>query len=644
MELVLAAAALYLVSALLVFLFRKTCSDINLLGAFSAVTASLAGLAGSVYLLFRNFFRETPFLHLSAPAGFFSDYLSSFFLLTLFTVLFAVSLYSLDYLRNSPPKRPLWLLWFNYHILAAAMTVVLISSNAAVFMLAWETMAVSSFLLVMTDNEKKEVRKAGLIYLAANGIGALFLIMAFSLLTGPSSWTFSSAQENRASLIFFFSLVGFGLKAGLVPLHVWLPEAHPAAPGNVSAIMSGVMIKLGIYGLIRTLFYITPWQDWWGWTILGLGAVSGLLGVLFALAQHEIKKLLAYHSVENIGIILLGLGLAVILWNHGLRGLSTLAFFGSLLHVFNHAVFKSLLFMGAGSVIRSTHSGELEALGGLYRKMPMTALLFASGAAAISGLPPFNGFISEFLIYYSAFSALGTALYPAAIAAILPLSAIGALALACFAKAFGVIFLGEPRSEKTAKAGESGKYALFGMALLAAICLFIGLFSPAVFKYGLLPASNAFAHDPACAAAYGALIYISAALLFLLGSVALAFVLRRGLLSGKKTRLGPTWDCGYAAPSSSMQYTASSFAQPLTDFFRPLLGISYRGSPVAGLFPDKADFHSENKAVFFELFYRPAGSRIRKFSARYSFIQSGRLQFYVLYIVAALVFLIIWKI
>ncbi len=342
-------------------------------------------------------------------------------------------------------------------------------------------MSLASFFLVMFDHEKDEVMRAGWTYLAATHLGTAFLLVMFLVLGAGGSLDFSAltASGLPAALVFAAALIGFGTKAGFVPLHVWLPEAHPAAPSHVSALMSGVMIKTGIYGLLRVMTFLGAPAAWWGWSLVVIGAVSGVAGVLFALAQHDLKRLLAYHSVENIGIIALGLGIGILGTVSANPVVAAMGFCGALLHVVNHGIFKSLLFLGAGSVLHATGTRAIDRLGGLIKSMPVTGAAFLVGAAAICALPPLNGFVSEFLVYSAAFNsvAAGTQVWGGMVV-IGGLALIGGLAAACFTKAFGVVFLGEPRSRDAVGVHEAPLSMCWPMATLAALCLAIGLTAP----------------------------------------------------------------------------------------------------------------------------------------------------------------------
>jgi formate hydrogenlyase subunit 3/multisubunit Na+/H+ antiporter MnhD subunit len=596
----------------------------------------------------------------AVPYGSFSvelDALSAFFLLPILILSPLAALYGSQYLGQWRGHKSAGAPWFFFNILVASMVLVTTARNGVLFLLAWEIMSLSSFFLVVFEDEREDVRRAGWIYLVATHLGTAFLLVLFVLLgRGSEVLDFAhfkdpSSSPALASLVFALAVVGFGAKAGFVPFHVWLPEAHPAAPSHVSAVMSGVMIKSGVYGLVRVLTFLGPPPAWWGWLLIGIGLSSGILGVLFALAQHDLKRLLAYHSVENIGIIVLGLGLGLLGLNAGLPLLAVLGFAGALFHVLNHALFKGLLFMGAGALLQATGTRELDQLGGLLKRMPWTGAAFLLGAAAISGLPPLNGFASEFLIYLGAFhghaSLSGLAVFPP-MGIIAGLALIGGLAAACFAKAAGVVFLGEPRTEKAAGAREVGWLMRLPMLLLALSCALAGLCSPAI-VLGLAPALGlATGLDPASVGlslqqAYASLAGVSLAGLFFLAALALLLALHRLLLARRPVTWATTWDCGYALPSSRMQYTASSFAWPLTGFFAFFLRPRQHLSPPTGAFPPAASLATETPDVFQENFYRPLFAWTRRALLSGRRFQQGRLQLYILYIALTLLLLMVWK-
>ncbi len=617
--------------------------------AYGAVAAAAVGLVPALNSVFTGS-TETFAAAWPVPLGSLSfslDPLAALFLLPVFVLSAFSAVYGCGYLAGS--SKPLGRAAAAFNLLAAAMMLVFTAANAVLFMLGWELMAASSFLLVLFDHEKEQARRAAFIYLAAGGTGALMLLAAFCLL-GAGAGTldfasFSPLSGAAAGAAFLLALCGFGLKAGFIPLHVWLPEAHPAAPSHVSAVMSGVMIKTGVYGIIRIMGFLHPWQEWWGWTLIAVGAVSCLLGALFALAQHELKRVLAYSSIENVGIIMMALGLGVAAQVYGSPALAALAFSGALLHVLNHSLFKGLLFMGAGSVLHGAGTAELEALGGLGRRMPRTALLFLVGSAAACALPPLNGFAGEFLIYIASFRGLNSA-GPLALAGVLTglsLAAAGALAAAAFTRAAGTAFLGEPRAVRAADAHESSPLMTAPMFCLALLCLAAGLGSPLM--VGPLSAAAAAALGSAEAEVYAAvpLIYVSAAGL-ILAAVGLIAAAKRGFfLHGRSPASGPTWDCGYAAPTSRIQYGASSFAQPLTDFFQPILRKIGRYPVISEYFPAKAAFSAEAQPVFYNALYTPVAVRLRELAYRFSWLQHGRLQIYIMYIIVTLIGLLLWK-
>lgn len=582
------------------------------------------------------------------------DALSAVFAGPILVISALAAVFGAGYLGPHEGRRDLAGSWFFFHLLSGAMLLVVLARNAMVFLLAWEIMSLASFFLVMADRGKEPVRRAGWTYLVATHLGTAFLLALFVLL-GRGAGTldfagFSPGGEAGAGVAFVLAVIGFGTKAGFVPLHVWLPEAHPAAPSHVSAVMSGVMIKTGLYGVLRTLTFLGAPPPWWGWTLIGLGAASGILGVLFALGQRDLKRLLAYSSVENIGIIAIGIGLGLLGVSYGRPALAGLGFAGGLLHVVNHAVFKSLLFLGAGSVLHAAGTLEIDRLGGLQKRMPVTALAFLAGSVAICGLPPLNGFVSEFLLYLGALSPLsdvrglpgaGAGAVGLAIAA---LALIGGLAAACFTRAFGMIFLGEPRDHELRPVHESAPAMWVPVAILAAACLAIGLAGP--WAFGLVvPAAASLAEgaDIGLAGAAGALrvtAIASGAILLLAGALAFG---RSRLLANRPVAEAGTWDCGYAAPTARMQYTASSFADPIIRLFRALLRPRERSIPPDGFFPGPSSFASEIPDLFHERVYRPLFLFMERLLARFRWLQHGRLNLYVLYIAVTLLALLAWK-
>ncbi|NLF19333.1 MAG: hypothetical protein GX595_19060 [Lentisphaerae bacterium] len=629
-------------------------------GPVVTLAGGLPALAAAAWVLVTG---ETLHLRLAwdLPLGSFSlclDPLAAFFALAIAAVAMLAAVYGHGYLLAYLDRKPLGVSWCLYNLLAASMLMVTLASNGMLFLIAWELMSLTSFLLVLFEHERPEVRRAGWTYLVAMHLGTAALLLLFVLLGRDAASldfaSFAAPAGAMAGWAFVLALIGFGTKAGLMPLHVWLPEAHPAAPSHVSAVMSGVMIKTGLYGLLRLLSLLGPPPVWWGWTLLLVGAASGVLGVLMALTQRDLKRLLAYSSVENIGIIGMGFGLGLIGQSTGHAALAVMGFAGGLLHIWNHAVFKSLLFLAAGSVVHATGSRDLEALGGLLRRLPATGLAFAVAAAAICGLPPFNGFVSEFLLYLGALAGLASADGPttpavAGLVAILALALIGGLAVACFTRALGIAFLGEPRSPAAAAAHEAGAAMRLPMAILAAACLALGLAGPLSLRvagtvlHGILPGEAATASLVWTASAAAVLTNVSRLGLGLVLLTAALAWLRRRLLAGRPIGSSVTWDCGYAAPSARMQYTASSFAWPIVDLCRWVLRTALRRQTPSGTFPATASLESQARDVVLQALYRPIFLAADWCAERLRWVQQGQNQLYVLYIALTLLALLIWK-
>jgi hydrogenase-4 component B len=577
------------------------------------------------------------------------DPLSAVFLAPVLLVLACGAVYGLGYWpqRQHPDNARKFRLFFG--LLGSALIILLTARNAVLLLLAWEVMALSSYFLITTEGEKVEARRAGFIYLVATHTGTLALFAMFALLEQLSgSFTFPQTQSLAAAggaAIFLLGLFGFGLKAGLMPLHVWLPGAHAAAPSHASALLSGVMIKTGIYGLVRLTSFFSDLPPWWGWTILALGAVSGIFGVAFALAQHDIKRLLAYHSVENIGIIALGLGIALLGRSFELPALALLGIAGALLHVINHGLFKSLLFLSAGSMIHATGSREIDQYGGLLKRQPWTGVFFLGGAVAICGLPPFNGFISEWLIYLGAFRAFsGESLtVHLAVLAVPALALIGGLALACFVKVFGIAFLGEPRSAEAARAHEAPFSMRLAMLPLLACCVWIGLLPMTVAPL-LQRAAIDWGLEVGVVSLTAPLAPLTSVAAMGWGLILLLVVV--GLWLQRRAKGSPTtvstWGCGYALPGPRMQYTASSFADFLVGLFRFGLRTEQRGGDVGGVFPAPGHFHSETPdSVLDRLLYPACRGVARGFTWMRARVQNGLVAVYLLYVAATLIVLLL---
>ena len=661
MYLFIIALMLNFVGGLASIVLRKRNALANTLGAGFCMGACAVGFVGALVQLIVG--GPVPSLELSwnmSLGGSFAiaaDALSSFFLLVIFGISGICALYGVQYLTAWSGKKEIGFSWFFFNALVAAMAMVCLARNALLFLIAWEAMSISSYFLVMFEDERPEVRKAGWTYLVATQLGTVCLLALFVMLGGQSGSLsfydfegFSAFGPVAAGTAFLLALVGFGTKAGLMPLHTWLPEAHPAAPSHVSAVLSGVMIKTGIYGLLRIVTLMGEPQMWWGWTLVAMGLVSGILGILFALSQRDLKRLLAYSSVENIGIITLGIGIGILGLSTDNITVATLAFAGGLLHIINHALFKGLLFLGAGSVKHAAHTLEIDRLGGLLKNMKWTAMAFLVGTAAICGLPSLNGFVSKFLVYLAScklFPAESTSLVVTGLFSIGGLALIGGMAIACFTKAYGVMFVGEPRTNEARAARECGSLMRVSMGILAVACVLGGLSGPLLIG-GMAPvvASIAGISEAKTASGFemgvGSLYYVTAAcLLFLLLVGALAF-LRLRLLASREVGAVVTWDCGYSRPTARMQYTASSFTQPITSMFGFLRLARQEFVPPAGLLPSEATFATRTPDMFDEGFWRPVFTGIGSFLSRVRRLQHGRIQLYVFYVVLTLLALLLW--
>lgn len=569
--------------------------------AVACLGTSLSSVIGLASLFFRTANSESITIPTNIPFVSFSfgiDNLSAFFLIVIFGISAIVGFYGLGYIKEhkklagSSPFFPL---------LTAAMAAVVISKDGLSFLICWEIMSLVSFFLVTAEHENKEVQNAGWIYLIATHLATAFLMLFFVIMAQKSgSLLFSDFIANKtytpfiAGLLFIFALIGFGTKAGIFPFHVWLPHAHPAAPSYISAIMSGVMIKTGIYGILRAITFLDVPPLWWGSLLVGVGAISAVAGVLYALMQHDLKRLLAYHSVENIGIIVAGIGVGLIGLSKGITIIVVLGFGGAIFHVLNHAIFKSLLFLSAGSVANATHSLSIDRLGGLFKRLPFTGGVFLVASLSICGLPPFNGFISEWLVYIGLFKGVQSfSGYPVLLstAGILGIAFAGGLAVACFTKVFGVVFLGEPRNTLQGEPKESGKLLTIPMVLLAVTCLLIGLFPNIIWPI-ILSAVNAVSNinTPQNVEAIASLNYISFIFAVVIIVIIMLMLLKRWAFRKKVVGHEVTWDCGYEHPSVKMQYTASSFAEPIGVFFKPILNPATHVEKLVGIFPKTFGF------------------------------------------------------
>ncbi|MDP3479980.1 MAG: proton-conducting transporter membrane subunit [Desulfoprunum sp.] len=577
------------------------------------------------------------------------DSLSAFFLVPIFLICPLAALYGFHYLEKREESGRIAVNYCFFSLLLLSMVLVVCANSPITFALAWEIMSLSSFFLVVYEFQKKETRSAGYLYFVFAQAGAMCIFAAFGLIFSyTGSFSFDSIDQLPAQaklVVFSLALIGFGSKAGIFPLHIWLPHAHPAAPSHISAIMSGVMIKMGIYGILRFYILLADTSLIFGQTILIAGMVSGILGVVYALGKHDIKRLLAYHSVENIGIILIGAGLGMIGVSTGSPVMAAFGFAGSLLHVLNHSIFKSLLFMGAGAVLQKTKTRHVDELGGLGKRMPITGKTFLIGSVSISGLPPFNGFISEFLIYFAAFHGLvSTGLtFILASLAIVSLAVIGGLAAACFTKVVGIVFLGEPRSARAARAVEVGWTMTAPMVFLAVLCLVIGVWPQPFVRLAFLGLRDIAAILPIQpgieAELVGNLAFASRLFLALLAAIT---IFRKLLYIKKEVGAGPTWGCGFTQPTVRMQYTGTSYARSMVEFFQPFVKIRTVYSGIRKIFPGQTTYETRVNDIAEIGMHQYLVHPLVKILERLRWIQHGHIQLYIAYIVLTIVVLLLF--
>ncbi len=601
------------------------------------------------------------------------DPLAGFFLCVIGLLAFFVSIYSIGYVKGFAAGRPITRFIIFYSLFICGMLLVVLADDAFFFLVAWELMAASSYFLVMYEDEKAENRRASYLYLVIAHVGAIAILLSFGVMAGLANgfesfqgYTFTAMRATTypagwATAAFFLSFFGFAAKAGVIPLHVWLPDAHPVAPSNVSALMSGVMLKASIYGIIRITFdflKVLPW--WWGGIVLVLGLISAVMGVLYALMQHDLKRLLAYHSVENIGIILIGIGLAMLFTSFHLPVLAALALIAALYHTLNHAMFKGLLFMGAGAVLHATHERNMEEMGGLIHRMPWTAAFFLIGCISIAALPPFNGFVSEWLTFQAFL--LSPALHRPILSLLIPLGAAllaltGALAAACFVKAFGVTFLGHWRGHNSVRqVTEVGWTMRLGMGLAALACFALGILPTIVINWlDVLPerlvggriASSAgrfgwmwltpYAHERASYSGFNVFI----------GILAVVFLAYLILHIGKTAvRRVPAWDCGFARTTSRMQYNATSFSMPIRRIFGFLFHVREDAETVPPVrhpaYPERLRYRLKVRDRFWNWIYEPLGAAAFFVARRVGNLQQGQIQVYLIYSFVTIIVLLVF--
>lgn len=622
------------------------------------------------------------FLNLPIPFSFFPpvfppffplrfDALSAFFVFLISIIAFATSIYGMGYQRQFYGKYHLGFFGFFYSLFIVSLLLVVSANHGLNFLIAWEVMSLASYFLVIFEYRHEENVRAGFLYFLMTHIGTAFILIALLLIYRVvGSLDFDEIRLRSETIPFItkniiltFALIGFGTKAGIIPLHIWLPKAHPAAPSHVSALLSGVMIKTAILMLIRFFFDFFPDVSlWWGLVILIFGAISSLLGVLYALSEHDLKRLLAYHSVENIGIILLGIGGGVTMIALGAPSLAAFGLAAALYHTLNHAIFKALLFLGAGSVVLQTHTRNIEEYGGLLKRMPYTGFFFLMGAAAISALPPLNGFVSEWLTFQSLFAGITStslAVKGVFLLAIVSLAFTGGLAAACFVKAFGVTFLAKPRSEESAKAKESSFSLQFGMGFLTALTLIFGIGAsfmvPLLSRIGEGLGISGWA-DMVCFTSFRfvqpkesfAILSMPWIAMGIAASFLIAFVFIYFTSKRQKIKIYGTWDCG-ATLTPRMEITGTGFSRSLVTIFQGILKstrqteVEYRDETMR--------YFAKSKEVVFELpniykqyLYDPLYNFLARLSRWTKKIQSGNVNAYLMYILLTLIGLLIWLI
>lgn len=585
------------------------------------------------------------------------DGLSALFLIFVLVLAVPAAAYGKGYMAHHGESRWTGASWALFQVLVASMLVVVLARDGLLFLIAWEAMALASFLLVIHDHRQPGVRSDALVYLVAAHLGAAALAAMFGLWgTHVGSLSFAALAAappgaKAAWALFLLALAGFGSKAGLAPVHVWLPRAHPAAPSHVSALMSGVMIKMGIYGLMRVLLMLGPPRVAWGYVLMGVGALSALGGITCALAQRDIKRSLAYSSVDNVGVVAMAMGAGLLARTAGLPVAANLLFAGAAFHVLNHGLFKSLLFMAGGAAAQASGTRDLESMGGLLRRMPFTGGAFAAGALSISALPPFNGLVGEWLIMVGLLEGMlaGRGDLPVVfLAALALLALVGGLVLACFARIFGVAFLGQPRSAGAAESREVSAWMLAPMVLTAAACAAVGLAAPALLPV-VAPAARALAGG-AGPVGWGlsegagplAMVVMAGGGVVVLTAALLGW--RWALLRSRPVTQGPTWGCGFTAPTARMQTTASSFAGPLLAVLATTMRPVLRKRRPKGVFPRGAAFSSSMPDPADRGLFDPVVRGLERLASAMRPLQHGHLQAYLLYVLVVLVGLLIWEV
>lgn len=594
------------------------------------------------------------------------DSLAAFFILLISFVTLAASIFGIGYIRHIEEKYSIGTFGFFYNVFIASLLLVVVANHAIFFLVAWEIMSVSSYFLVTYEHGNEENIRSGFLYFLMTQAGTEFIVFAFVLLYGATgSFDFDVLRATNIAIpgvikniALASALFGLAIKAGVVPLHIWLPKAHPVAPSHVSALLSGVMLKVAIFMMIRFLFdLLAPASLAWGITILVFGAVSAVLGVLYALAEHDLKRLLAYHSVENIGIILLGLGAAVMLAATGHPALASVALAAALYHTINHALFKGLLFLGAGSVVSATGTRDMEKYGGLIKTLPVTALFFIIGSIAISGLPPLNGFASEWLTFQSLLSGVNVATAGSKVVFAFGIGALaltGGLAAACFVKVIGITFLARPRSDAAANARENSSSMKMGQGLLAILCIVFGIFAAPIVTIllritndlGLSGGEQKFIPVALESGNIGGAVSLSFIALLLFAWVLAAYFLVWIAARKRKEKTYPTWDCGAPVASPRTEVSATGFSRTLIVIFASVLRpVKHEESQYSSTrhkyFPisRKVSFHITD--IWTKYLYDPYGVAMTWLANQSTKVQNGNVHTYILYIFLTIIVLLV---
>ncbi len=566
------------------------------------------------------------------------DKLSAFFIIFISIMTTLAIIYANGYLKPYIEKgKDITTHCIFLPMLLISMLGVVVCQNALMFLVVWELMSLSSFFLVIFENNKKEVLDAGIKYLVYMHISVIFIILCFILLSIKASsldfLSFKAVLMNNvpfANIIFILAFFGFGIKAGFIPFHNWLPAAHPAAPSHVSGIMSGVMIKTGIYGILRVLTFISTPSVEISYFVLIISVLSALYGVLYAIAQHDLKKLLAYHSIENIAIIGIGVGIGMLGLAYNNSIVAILGFAGGILHILNHSIFKELLFLAAGSVYNKTHTRDIEILGGLVKSMPKTSVLFLVGSVAICGLPPFNGFVSEFLIYFGLLKGLSIeniGCLMGCLFGLAGLALVGTMAILCFTKVFSIVFLGESRSDNAQNVSkDTSIYFILPMSILAVFTLLIGLFPKQIFAFLTLPVS-VFVPISEIASIVNLMQTISYTFFFMIIAIFVLYILKKILY--KNHEKSCTWGCGYNKPNSNMQYSASSYASPFIKMATPLFVKITDVKKPKSIFPTDAHYSTRVEDIEESYLLQPIIRFTEKFLEQFEKIQNGNIQYYI---------------